>query len=190
MIVGISIFQEFNLPNSTTWFYFSLLLAIALFFRFTRLLSVRNIDVIALFLLVPGLLLLLDEQARAHVAQGKLPCQLGALLMESAAAHMSPHAGLDAALLVGGVVGYSTDTSLTLAWFGYLWLLCGSALFFMRCLLDLVLIGRPALAPNLNPSGLIWLSLALFVCLVVVAFQKPAGPPGPVGKQSVAVNET
>ena len=190
MIVGISIFQEFNLPNSTTWFYFSLLLAIALFFRFTRLLSVRNIDVIALFLLVPGLLLLLEAQARAHVAQGKLPFKVGALLMESAAARISPHAGFDAAALVGSVVGDSTDTSSTLAWFGYLWLLCGSALFFMRCLLDLVLIGRPALAPNLNPSGLIWLSLALFVCLVVVAFQKPAGPPGPVGKQSVAVNET
>ena len=60
MIVRISIFEEFNLPNSTTWFYFSLLLAIALFFRFTRLLSVRNLDVVALFLLVP-------EIGRAHV---------------------------------------------------------------------------------------------------------------------------
>ena len=66
MVVGASIFFEFNLPNSTTWFYFSLLLAIALFFRFTRFFSVRNLDVVALFLLVPGLLLLLQAQAESH----------------------------------------------------------------------------------------------------------------------------
>jgi hypothetical protein len=190
MIVGKSIFEEFNLPNSTTWFYFSLLLAIALFFRFTRLLSVRNLDVVALFLLVPGLLLLLEAQSRARIAQDELPRGVANLLMESAATRLTPLAGFDGALLLGSAVGASSDTSSTLAWYGYLWLLCGSAFFFLRCLLDLVLVGRPALAPNLNPSGLIWLSLALFVCLVVVAFRKPAGPPGPVGKQSVAVNET
>jgi hypothetical protein len=56
--VSTSIFTAFNLPNAATWFYFSLLLAVALFFKFTRLLSVRNWDVITLFLLAPGLLLL------------------------------------------------------------------------------------------------------------------------------------
>src|SRR5437870_1140983 len=60
-VVG-SIFWDFNLPNSTTWFYFSFLLAMALFFRFSRLLSMRNWDVVTLFLLVPGLLLLQDSR--------------------------------------------------------------------------------------------------------------------------------
>src|SRR5262245_55557763 len=55
-----SIFFNFDLPNATTWFYFSLLLAVALFFKFSRLLSMRNLDVVSLFLPVPGLLLLLD----------------------------------------------------------------------------------------------------------------------------------
>src|SRR5437764_8409602 len=58
-----SIFFDFNLPNVTTWFYFSLLLAVALFFKFSRLLSMRNLDVVSLFLPVPGLLLLLPPQA-------------------------------------------------------------------------------------------------------------------------------
>jgi hypothetical protein len=58
MNVPASIFLDFNLPNAATWFYFSLLLSMALFFKFSRLLSVRNLDVLALFLLVPGLLLL------------------------------------------------------------------------------------------------------------------------------------
>ena len=34
-----SIFTDINLPNPTTWFYFSGLLAVALFFKFGRVLS-------------------------------------------------------------------------------------------------------------------------------------------------------
>src|SRR5205823_8211447 len=54
-----SIFRDINLPNPTTWFYFSALLAVALFFKFSRLFSVRNLDVVAVYLPVPGFLLLL-----------------------------------------------------------------------------------------------------------------------------------
>ena len=43
---SVAIFLDFNLPNTTTWFYFSFFLAIAIFFKFTRLLSVRNLDVV------------------------------------------------------------------------------------------------------------------------------------------------
>src|SRR5437870_5071632 len=70
MSVVASIFWDFNLPNSTTWFYFSFLLAMALFFRFSRLLSIRNLDVVTLFLLVPGLLLL-QESRPLNVAPEK-----------------------------------------------------------------------------------------------------------------------
>jgi len=59
-----AVFLDFNLPNATTWFYFSFLLAIALFFKFSRFLSVRNWDVVTIFLLVPGLLIL--QEARRH----------------------------------------------------------------------------------------------------------------------------
>src|SRR5438309_10436614 len=62
MLPAVSVFLDFNLPNSTTWFYFSWLLAMALFFKFSRLPSVRNVGVVTLFLLVPGLLFL--QQAR------------------------------------------------------------------------------------------------------------------------------
>jgi hypothetical protein len=58
MIATASIFFDINLPNATTWFYFSALLAVALFFKFTRLLSIRNGDVLTLFLPMPGFLLL------------------------------------------------------------------------------------------------------------------------------------
>jgi len=70
--VSASIFLDFNLPNATTWFYLSSLLAVALFFKFNRLLSLRNWDLVTLFLLVPGLLLLHEEYARA-AAEGVRP---------------------------------------------------------------------------------------------------------------------
>src|SRR5207302_6237746 len=60
MSMFATIFSDFNLPNATTWFYFSLLLVVALFFKFSRLLSVRNLDLVLVFLPVPGLLLLLE----------------------------------------------------------------------------------------------------------------------------------
>jgi hypothetical protein len=134
MLASQSIFVEFNLPNATTWFYFSLLLAVALFFKFSRLLSIRNLDVVTLFLLVPGLLLLADAQRRGLPADAPL------------------------------------------RWWGYLWLFCGSGYFLLRCLLDLTLVRRPALTPNLTPGGLAWLAGALFVCLVVVAVRQPPRP--------------
>jgi hypothetical protein len=42
--------------NPTTWFYLSSLLSIALFFKFNRVWSMRNLDLVGLILLAPGLL--------------------------------------------------------------------------------------------------------------------------------------
>ena len=42
--------------NPTTWFYLSSLLSIALFFKFNRVWSVRNLDLMGLVLMAPGLL--------------------------------------------------------------------------------------------------------------------------------------
>ncbi len=120
-----SIFFDFQLPNPTTWFYFSALLAVALFFKFSRLLSMRNLDVLTLYLFTPGLLLLAD--------------------------------------------GSTHD------FFGYLWLMIASLYFLVRCLLDLALVRRPSLGTNLDLSGLAWLAGSLFVSLIAVACQQPAG---------------
>src|SRR5262245_22378832 len=133
-----SIFFNIALPNDATWFYFSLLLVVALFFKFSRFLSIRNWDVLMFFVLVPGLLLLREDERN---------------------------------------------------WFGYLWLLCGSAYFLVRCLFDLALVRRPALSPNLNFGGLAWLAGSLFVCLVTVAYRPPDKEDRVVGKVSVPVDQ-
>jgi hypothetical protein len=137
MTLFCSLFLDFQLPNAPTWFYLSLLLGVGLFFKFNRFLSIRNWDTITLFLLVPGLLLLI--QARE--------------------------------------AGYAY-----LEWYGYLWLLCGSGYFLVRCLVDLALVRRPHLNPNLNFTGLAWLACALFICLGSVAFRYDRQPAEPVGK--------
>ena len=40
-----SIFLDFQLPNAATWLYFSLLLAVAIFFQFDRPLSAAAISI-------------------------------------------------------------------------------------------------------------------------------------------------
>jgi hypothetical protein len=168
MTVPASIFLEFNLPNATSWFYFSLLLAVGLFFKFSRFLSVRNWDLLTLFLLFPGLLLC-QEGARQE--------QLARDLAKQPTAE--PDRAQNAALIAG-----LTTTAQRARWFGYVWLFGASAYFLVRCLADLVLVRRPSLTPNLNLAGLAWLAAALFVCLVAVAVRRPETPPEPVGKVS------
>jgi hypothetical protein len=119
-----SVFLNLNLPNAATWFYFSALLAVALFFKFSRLFSIRNLDVIMLFLSVPGMLLLSDT--------------------------------------IGG--------SRRL---GYIWLVAATGYYFARCMIDLVLVRRPILSPNLNLAGLAWLAGTLYVSLLAVAARHP-----------------
>lgn len=50
------IFQYEMLP--TTWFYLSALIILAVLFKFNRFFSVRNLDVVTLILMTPGLLLM------------------------------------------------------------------------------------------------------------------------------------
>jgi hypothetical protein len=64
-----SIFLDFHLPNAATWLYFSFILAVALFFQFARPFCVRNLDLLALFLLAPGFLLL--SEAQSLIAAGQ-----------------------------------------------------------------------------------------------------------------------
>jgi hypothetical protein len=183
MAVHATIFFEINVPNAATWFYFSLLLAVALFFKFNRLLSVRNLDVLGLFLLVPGLLLL--QEGHNLAASQAVQRVIG-----NVQALATPVAGIGgSAIVVGSNIAAPMAPS-RFIWYGYVWLLSGSLYFLVRCFIDLALVRRPALAPNLNLSGLAWLGGALFICLVAVAIWLRGGVPETVGKRSMPVRET
>lgn len=170
MPTSVSVFLDFNLPNATTWFYFSLLLGIALFFKFSRLLSVRNLDVVMMFLLVPGLLLVLASRPQPMAVEQQPVTHVTALVGHGMLV-TSP------ATLAAEVAQFSQRCGPALdsyrwLWLGYLWLVLGSGYFFCRCLFDLILVQRPALAPNLQTGGLAWLAGALLICLLAVAYRQ------------------
>ena len=48
---------QYQKVNPTTWVYLSSLLMIGLYFKFGRFWSVRNLDLVLLILLAPGLLM-------------------------------------------------------------------------------------------------------------------------------------
>src|SRR5271165_5735361 len=96
-MIAVNIFFDFNLPNSTTWFYFSWLLAMALFFKFSRLLSVRNWDVVTLFLLVPGLLFLQEARPNFASAEKNPALAVAALVADNGCGALAaPVLGVDA----------------------------------------------------------------------------------------------
>ena len=49
--------------NAPTWFYLSVLLIIAVFFKFSRIWSIRNLDLTLLLSLAPGLLFVKSKYA-------------------------------------------------------------------------------------------------------------------------------
>lgn len=174
MLASSNVFLDFNLPNATTWFYFSLLLAVALFFKFSRFLSIRNLDVVTLFLIAPGLLLI--QHARTRLPAKSEPDAI--LSAQFVAAQLSSQ-GLgdtDAVWSVMAVAHHPImrrSSELNWMWVGYLITLLGSGYLFFRCLFDLALVQRPLLSPNLTLGGSIWLAGTLFVCLTAVAFRQP-----------------
>jgi hypothetical protein len=232
-----NVFFQFTLPNATTWFLFSLLLAVALFFKFRRLLSMRNLDVVTLYLLVPGLLFLQEahqiqsdasmarelagrqkqlatdaaampssELRKAADTQAELAHHLQQLDLGDSAQQRKTLEKMHAVLVALDDVEpiyarepltQAADAAKELvrqldeaAWrwlrIGYIWLLCGSGYFLLRCLIDLALVRRPAIAPNLNFGGLAWLGGALAVFMIFVAVKQTEAPD--VGKVTIAQN--
>ena len=53
--------------NQSTWFYLSLLLIVAVYFRFMRVFSLRNLDLVLLLVASPGLLFLAAEDQGLHM---------------------------------------------------------------------------------------------------------------------------
>ena len=105
------------------WLILTVLTCLALCFKFQRFWSIRNLDLLLLFTLAPGLVQL--------------------------AAHRDER-----------------------AWWPFVWLFLGTAVWLVRCLLDLGLTRRPLLEPNLNIGGLAFfftglLSLVLIEVMIV-----------------------
>jgi hypothetical protein len=143
-----------------TWVYLSSLLMIGLFFKFNRFWSVRNLDLILLILLAPGLVMVNEARQMASVQDADQPvaAELAADLGGNGDAAQSPPAALQ------------SITPNRLAYIGYLWLFAISGVWLMRLLLDPTMVRRPLLEPNLTNGGLIFIGVALFAFLMANVF--------------------
>jgi hypothetical protein len=149
--------------DPTTWAYLSSLLTIALFFKFSRVWSVRNADLIGLILLAPGLLCVeygayferLDINNDGQVTRSEVPERQ----RERFASFFSriDHDGDE--IITRGALDAAKQV-------GYIWLFCTAGFFLIRLLLDPLMVRRPLLEPNLSAGGLTFLGIALLVFLM------------------------
>jgi hypothetical protein len=109
-----SVFLDFNLPNAATWFYFSFILALALFFQFARPVSVRNLDLLTLFLLAPGFLILQEAHhllAVGRTERGERELLLGYAWLLGASAYWLGRAFFDLALVRRPAISQNLTTA-------------------------------------------------------------------------------
>jgi hypothetical protein len=161
-------FLEFAKLEPATWMYLSGLLAVAVFFRFRRLWSLRNWDLITLYLIMPGLL-----------ATGKVDEMLAERAPE-------PIVAAPATASTSQAIGTLDRNE---SWrgvkrFGYTWLFGISAYFVLRSLLDVLIVRRDRLQQNLTPPGIAFLTTSLFAYLILLI---AGGEPEPAGKAGAHV---
>jgi hypothetical protein len=106
------------------WLFLSLIGCVTLFFKFSRVWSVRNLDLLLLFAVSPGIMMLVGASERQP-------------------------------------------------WIAFALLFLGSALWLVRCLIDLGLSRRPLLEPNLNMPGLVCLAVGVLGLLLVETVSLP-----------------
>jgi hypothetical protein len=239
-----------------TWVYLSSLLMLALYFKFSRYWSLRNLDLILLIAVAPGLLfyhwgsqLQVDalRQVAMNAPAGPADAETeadpeappGGAPVESPADEGTEEGALDSAsppprsafdaeaaalsesrrvpltsinsdpvgpaptidatndespiesdgatlnISVGGD-GYETAVagpeeesrrmlgrSRSLLSIGFVWLFGATALYFIRLIIDPLMVRRPLLEPNLSPGGLIFLGCSLFVFLMANVVTSP-----------------
>ena len=184
------LFQYYKI-HPTTWVYVSSLLIIAVYFKFNRFWSVRNLDLVMLILLAPGMLMVnltlpWREAAAAAEASAAAPATPPAespaqAASASATNTIAPVSATDPARP-------SAATANFVAYIGYLWLFAISVCWLIRLLLDPTMVRRPLLEPNLSNGGLVFLGCALFIFLmanVITSDLTPDDLRGAEGAQSL-----
>ncbi len=153
------ILVQYDRVPAITWVYLSSLLTIVLFFKFSRFWSIRNLDLVALILLAPGMLLVL---------QGREAREVG---VPVAATLAVPG---DTPLLTAAQVEH----------IGYLWLFVVGGFLLVRLLLDPAMIRRPLLEPNLTAGGMTFLGLSLLIFLMANVLTGPMTEDDVVGPKA------
>lgn len=152
----------------TTWAYLSSLLMLALFFKFNRFWSIRNLDLILIILLSPGIILIdygtqLEQAGRSAIVQPAeiengepLPIEAVSIGDQSVAADSVSG---DRVAQIKILRGQRQQR------IGYYWLLSMCLVLLIRTLIDPLLTRRPLLTPNLSVGGMVFLLISLMAFL-------------------------
>ncbi|GAB5402312.1 MAG: hypothetical protein Aurels2KO_05430 [Aureliella sp.] len=177
-------------PEPATWVFLSSFLLLGIYFVFHRFFSIRNLDLVLLVLLAPGLMMVHEGRqmqlaGTTSEAQGPTvdeasttqdaPQPLGAAIAGAATMNV-PSEGEPSSADLGSETSASEDelagsaeaidSARRLEFYGFMALLIACSLLMTRMLLDSTLVRRPLLVPNLSIGGLTFIGASLFVFLM------------------------
>lgn len=176
-------------PEPATWVFLSSFLFIGIYFVFHRFFSVRNLDLLLLLLLAPGLMMVYEGRQMKLGAQSMLGAQDLATQANRSLSSQDASARLVAVQPTGNhqnlvawqlehppidsdlntyppVAGVDMDSARRLEYYGFVALLIACGLLMIRMLLDSALVRRPLLVPNLSIGGLSFIGVSMFIFLM------------------------
>jgi hypothetical protein len=164
---------QYEKINPATWVYLSSLLMIGLFFQFNRFWSVRNLDLVLLILLAPGLLMVnhAREGAESGMPGGAVPASAAPVAQVAVDSGGPSGRSMSGDAAAGNAAAASRAEAAPLsrhrvAYIGYLWLLAVSLAWLVRMLVDPTMVRRPLLEPNATKGCLVFLGCSLFLFLM------------------------
>jgi hypothetical protein len=199
------ILLHYKRPDPTTWVYLSSFLTVGLFFVFHRFWSLRNLDILLLILLAPGLLMvhegrrrrLIEIEEAAKVAATDNQASPPAIVADAeprdktaianlAAPDFPPTDNPEDAARDIQPDPETLSSSFQVERLGFIWLLGIQLLILIRLMSDPLMVRRPLLDPNLTTGGMMFLSVWLFIFMMAnVITSTPRSqivqgpPPGP-----------
>lgn len=178
-------------PEPATWVFLSSFLLLSIYFVFHRFFCIRNLDILLLLLLAPGLMMVYEGRRMqlAHTsgvvsdglagdARADFPQAGDSATDTRFVANMQTAADVAASSISSEttaatdfkgypVVQKSTRISATsLEFYGFIALLFACLLLMIRMLIDPALVRRPLLIPNLSIGGLSFIGVSLFLFLM------------------------
>ena len=180
-------------PEPATWVFLSSFLLLSIYFVFHRFFSVRNLDIVLLLLLAPGLMMVYEgrkqkldatesiaiesmaqdsrlRQSLVQVAENESESKL---LKESTPSKLisyirSQEEASRETVGQSATSGYQdeSDAGKRLEFYGFAALLIACSLLMIRMLVDPALVRRPLLTPNLSIGGLSFIGVSLFLFLM------------------------
>ena len=155
----------------TTWTYVSSLLMLALFFKFNRFWSIRNLDLVLIILLSPGIVLIDYGRQLEQYANEASQVEFQSNLETTTDPALNEFNADNATAQGTGAISESEQINNLLTRghrnqrIGYYWLLSMCMVLLIRALIDPWLSRRPLLAPNLSVGGLVFLLISLMAFL-------------------------